>query len=123
MTTTAVPFAIIGPTPCRTPIVGARDPWFSQFRDRRNAAAACLDCPFLGRCGFNAVVLAATHGVWGGVSLPGTAPAELAAAYTTLLRQYEQRRGIELAGTDAPPVPPLPDSAALSRGAGRSTAA
>jgi Transcription factor WhiB len=51
-------------TPCRVNTDG--DLWFSPFRDRIRAARQCQGCPFVGRCGYNAVVSRATHGVWGG---------------------------------------------------------
>src|ERR1700742_3183582 len=61
-------------TPCR---VSPGDLWFSPFRDRERAARQCRQCPFLGRCGYNAVAARATHGVWGGEILPGDKPSEL----------------------------------------------
>lgn len=65
----------------------------------------CLDCPFLGRCGYNAVVSRATHGVWGGHVLPGDKPGELEPIYASLLAQFEARRAIELGNTPAPKMP------------------
>jgi hypothetical protein len=91
-------------TPCRVNTDG--DLWFSPFRDRERAARHCLACPFLGRCGYNAVAARATHGVWGGEILPGDKPGALEPIYARLLAQFEQRRRLELG--DAPP-PPLPD--------------
>ena len=58
-------------TPCR---VMDSELWFSPFRDRERAAKHCMACPFLGRCGYNAVASRATHGVWGGQVLPGDFP-------------------------------------------------
>jgi WhiB family transcriptional regulator, redox-sensing transcriptional regulator len=79
------------PTPCE------RDPelWF-DYRKNRRAIRACAPCPFIGRCGWNAIAAGATHGVWGGLQLPGDYPAELAVAYRKLLDQFDQRRPIEL---------------------------
>jgi WhiB family redox-sensing transcriptional regulator len=91
-------------TPCKEDLGGA-DLWFSPHRDRVQAARRCLDCPFLGRCGYNAVISRATHGVWGGQVLPGDKAAELEPIYARLLDQFEERRTVELG--DAPP-PPLP---------------
>lgn len=81
------------------------DLWFSPFRDRERAARQCKSCPFLGRCGYNAVASRATHGVWGGEVLPGDKPAELEPIYARLLAQYERRRGAELGGAPTPPLP------------------
>ena len=92
------------PTPCRVNKDG--DLWFSPFRDRERAARQCMSCPFLGRCGYNAVASRATHGVWAGEILPGDRPAELQPIYARLLTQFEQRRETELG--HAPP-PELPD--------------
>ncbi len=75
-------------------------------------ARQCRQCPFLGRCGYNAVLSRATHGVWGGKVLPGDKPAELERIYARLLEQFERRTPIELA--DAP-VPQLPDVTARRR--------
>jgi hypothetical protein len=38
--------------------------------------------PISGRCGYNAVISRATHGVWGGQVLPGDKPAELEPIYS-----------------------------------------
>ena len=91
-------------TPCKDN-VGGNDLWFSPHRDREQAARRCLDCPFLGRCGYNAVISRATHGVWGGQVLPGDKPAELEPIYSRLLDQFEERRSSELGDTPAPPLP------------------
>jgi WhiB family transcriptional regulator, redox-sensing transcriptional regulator len=98
-------------TPCRahsacdtTPFKG-RDLWFSPFRDREQAARMCQDCPFIGRCGYNAVISRATHGVWGGQILPGDKPVELEPIYTRLLAQFEARRAKELGHAPAPTLP------------------
>src|SRR4051794_41197344 len=58
-------FVTEGATPCRDGLFG-RDLWFSPYRDREQAARRCLDCPFLGRCRYNAVLSRATHGGSGG---------------------------------------------------------
>ena len=79
------------PRPCD------RDPeLFFNPRTTRRAIARCQDCHFLGRCGYNAVVIGTTHGVWGGVMLPGNYPNKLRRTYERLLNQFEQRRVIEL---------------------------
>jgi hypothetical protein len=57
-------------TPCRVSTAG--DLWFSPFRDRERAARLCWQCPFQGRCGYNAVASRATHGVWGEKFCPVT---------------------------------------------------
>lgn len=90
------------PTPCRTGADAQRDLWFSPYRDRERAARQCQQCPFIGRCGYNAVAARATHGVWAGQILPGDKPAELEPIYERLLAQYERRREVELGG--APPI-------------------
>jgi WhiB family redox-sensing transcriptional regulator len=99
------------PTPCQ-----AVDPrrtrngqelWFSQFKDRIFAIRACQGCPFIGRCGYNAVAAREEYGVWGGLSLPGdkSDPELLGAAYDYLLAQFERRRSVELPGLPAPAMP------------------
>ena len=97
------------PTPCnaRTPRRSPSHPdateddlWFDSRRTIR-ASRQCADCPFRGRCGFNAVMVRATHGVWGGVVLPGDYPAQLEPIYARLLAQFEQRRDIELGSAGA----------------------
>lgn len=94
-------------TPCRvhTDPAKGRDLWFSPFRDREQAARMCQDCPFLGRCGYNAVVSRATHGVWGGHILPGDKPGDLEPIYARLLAQFEARRAQELGNAPAPRMP------------------
>jgi WhiB family redox-sensing transcriptional regulator len=89
-------------TPCRVSTAG--DQWFSPFRDRERAARLCRQCPFLGRCGYNAVASRATHGVWGGEILPGDKPSELEPIYVRLLNQYGERRPVELGDAPAPPM-------------------
>lgn len=78
---------------------------FFDARRRHRAIKRCAECPFLGRCGYNAVATGATHGVWGGVILPGDYPQELKPIYALLAAQFEQRRQAEIG--DAP-VAPLP---------------
>ena len=81
------------------------DLWFHSRRTVR-AVRKCADCPFRGRCGYNAVVVRATHGVWGGVVLPGDYPSKLEPIYARLLAQFEQRRDVELGpGARAAVVP------------------
>ncbi|WP_273735417.1 WhiB family transcriptional regulator [Mycolicibacterium septicum] len=98
-------------TPCQTvdPRLSpsGRDLWFSPFKDKIHAVRACQQCPFIGRCGYNAVAGRETHGVWGGISLPGIHGhiEELEAAYVVLLRQFKRRMPIELPGLQAPPMP------------------
>lgn len=106
------------PTPCQS--VDARrtrngqELWFSQFKDRVFAIRACQGCPFIGRCGYNAVAAREEYGVWGGLSLPGDKadPELLSAAYDYLLAQFERRRSVELPGL---PAPVMPASAARRR--------
>ena len=86
-------------TPCRETQPGPdNDLWFSPFRDKIRAIRACKECPFIGRCGYNAVVNRAQYGVWGGISLPGSdsTPDNLEDAYTFLLAQFERRLPVEL---------------------------
>jgi WhiB family redox-sensing transcriptional regulator len=86
---------------------------------RKNAASSkCADCPFRGRCGYNAVAMGATHGVWGGVILPGDYPHLLRPVYARLAEQFEQRRHVELGDV---PVAPLPDPNLKDIGASRAT--
>lgn len=99
------------PTPCQAVdpnrTRNGQDLWFSQFKDRVLAVRDCQDCPFLGRCGYNAVAAREEYGVWGGISLPGdkSDPELLSAAYDYLLAQFERRRHIELPGLPAPVMP------------------
>src|SRR5262245_33368529 len=71
-------------TPCRTGPDAERDLWFSPYRDRERAARQCQQCPFIGRCAYNAVAARATHGVWAGEILPGDKPPELEPIYARL---------------------------------------
>lgn len=97
------------PTPCHA---DRADPeaWFN-YRRNRAAIHACAPCPFIGRCGWNAVAAGATHGVWAGVQLPGDYPTELALVYRKLLDQFDRRRAIELGNA---PVH-YPDIAEITR--------
>lgn len=98
-------------TPCRTVdpnrTRNGQELWFSQFKDRVIAVRACQDCPFIGRCGYNAVASREEFGVWGGLSLPGDKgnPEMLEAAYEYLLAQFERRREVELPNLPAPAMP------------------
>jgi WhiB family transcriptional regulator, redox-sensing transcriptional regulator len=87
------------PNPC------ADDPeLFFDARAHRRAIAQCRTCPFRGRCGYNAVALGATHGVWGGIMLPGDYPHKLAPIYIQLREQFSQRRDQELRDTNTSPT-------------------
>jgi WhiB family transcriptional regulator, redox-sensing transcriptional regulator len=99
------PFETEAITPCRQSRPGPdNDLWFSPFRDKVRAVRACKRCPFIGRCGYNAVVARAQYGVWGGISLPGSdaTPDNLEDAYTYLVVQFERRRPIELGELTVP---------------------
>ena len=98
-------FETTATTPCRINYGAGHDLWFSRFRDRERAAKQCMDCPFLGRCGYNAVASRATHGVWGGQVLPGDFPGLLEPIYEQLLEQFENRRATELGDAPAPALP------------------
>ena len=78
---------------------------FFDSENKRTAKTICADCRFRGRCGYNAVAMGATHGIWGGINLPGDIPNRLRPVYARLAAQFEQRRHVELG--DAP-VAPLP---------------
>lgn len=99
------------PTPCRDVdrrrARNGQELWFSQFKDRVFAVRACQQCPFIGRCGYNAVAAREEYGVWGGLSLPGdkSNPELLEAAYQYLLAQFARRHDIELPGLPAPAMP------------------
>lgn len=79
---------------------------FFDPRRMRTAAKKCADCPFRGRCGYNAVAMGATHGIWGGVILPGDYPRQLQRVYARLVAQFEERRCVEVGDI---PVAALPD--------------
>jgi WhiB family transcriptional regulator, redox-sensing transcriptional regulator len=90
------------PTPCHG---NHADPetWHNYRRPGR-AIAICKTCPFIGRCGYNAVAAGATHGVWAGVQLPGVASAARHAAVAQkLLDQFDRRRRVELGNAPLPP--------------------
>lgn len=80
---------------------------FFDARRRHRAIKQCAECPFRGRCGYNAVAAGATHGVWGGVILPGDYPQELRPVYAFLAAQFEQRRHVELGDIRVAPLPEL----------------
>ncbi len=90
------------PPPCSESELWVRDPdaWFHDGRYSRTireaAIEVCADCPFRGRCAFNAVASGATHGVWAGIELPGDRPKKLAAYYALLLAKFEERRAEEI---------------------------
>ena len=65
---------------------------------------ACGECPFRGRCAYNAVGAGATHGVWGGIELPGDRPMLLQTAYARLLSRFEERRAIEVGSAYVAPL-------------------
>lgn len=98
-------------TPCQTVdprrSPSGRDLWFSPFKDKVHAVRACQECPFIGRCGYNAVAGRETHGVWGGIALPGIHGhvEDLEAAYVVLLRQFKRRMPIELPNLAEPSMP------------------
>ena len=98
-------FETTAATPCRINYGSGHDLWFSRFRDRERAAKQCMACPFVGRCGYNAVASRATHGVWGGQVLPGDFPGLLEPIYERLLQQFETRRAVELGDAPAPALP------------------
>ncbi|OBG71221.1 MULTISPECIES: WhiB family transcriptional regulator [unclassified Mycobacterium] len=83
---------------------------FFDARRRRRAIQQCAECPFRGRCSYNAVATGATHGVWGGVMLPGDYPQELTPLYTELARLFEQRRHVEIGDVPVAPLPELTDA-------------
>ena len=80
--------------------VAEGDAWFHDGRYARTireaAIEVCADCPFRGRCAYNAVASGATHGVWAGIELPGDRPKRLAAYYALLLAKFEERRAEEI---------------------------
>ena len=80
---------------------------FFNARRRHRAIKRCAECPFRGRCGYNAVATGATHGVWGGVILPGHYPQELKPLYAFLAAQFEQRRQAEIGDVQVAPLPGL----------------
>ena len=83
---------------------------FFDARRRHRAIKQCTECPFRGRCGYNAVATGATHGVWGGVILPGDYPQELKPLYAFLADQFERRRRIEIGDVPVAPLPELADN-------------
>ncbi|BBC69035.1 WhiB family transcriptional regulator (plasmid) [Mycobacterium marinum] len=85
---------------------------FFNARKRHRAIKRCADCPFRGRCGYNAVATGATHGVWGGLILPGDYPKELKPLYGFLAAQFEQRRQAEIGNAHVAPLPDHTDDSA-----------
>lgn len=85
---------------------------FFNPRTKHRAIKRCNECPFRGRCGYNAVATGATHGIWGGVMLPGCFPQELKLIYARLAAQFEQRRQAELGDLRVAPLPDLVDDEA-----------
>lgn len=67
----------------------------------------CASCPFLGRCSYNAVATRATHGIWGGMVLPGHYRTRLAPIYARLAAQFENRRVREVGDVLVAPLPGL----------------
>ena len=91
------------PTPCQDAKRGSD--WFGEKRgERERAMKACGECPFRGRCAYNAVGAGATHGVWGGIELPGDRPMLLQTAYARLLSRFEERRAIEVGSAYVAPL-------------------
>lgn len=80
---------------------------FFNPHQRHTAVKKCADCPFRGRCGYNAVAMGATHGIWGGISLPGDYPQQLTVVYARLVAQFEQRRRVELGDVRVAPLSDL----------------
>jgi WhiB family transcriptional regulator, redox-sensing transcriptional regulator len=78
---------------------------FFNPRKKRFAIAQCADCPFRGRCSYNAVASGATHGIWGGVIFPGDYPQQLKPIYAQLAKQFEQRRDEEVGDVAVAPLP------------------
>jgi WhiB family redox-sensing transcriptional regulator len=103
-------FVFDEPTPCQSEDADDRELWFADptrpggVQERELAVMACQACPFRGRCAYNAVAVRATHGVWAGVELPGDKARLLTVAYARLLRQFEERRQVEIGSA---PVDPL----------------
>lgn len=92
-------------TPCQQGDVDDMDLWFgNEIGGRDLAVMACQTCPFRGRCSYNAVAVRATHGIWGGVELPGDKAQRLVPAYQRLLRQFEERRHVEIGDVDVTPL-------------------
>jgi WhiB family transcriptional regulator, redox-sensing transcriptional regulator len=89
------------PTPCTT-----NPDLFDNPRRRTEAAAQCSSCHFQGRCSYNALATGATHGIWGGIKLPGNYPKQLPPIYAKLRDQFERRRHIE-PGAGSVALPPL----------------
>lgn len=82
---------------------------FFDLERKRTAISHCAECPFRGRCGYNAVAMGATHGIWGGINLPGDIPNRLRPVYSRLAAQFEQRRHLELGDAPAAALPHTDD--------------
>lgn len=85
---------------------------FFDPRASKKTKRWCASCPFLGRCSYNAVAAGATHGIWGGIVLPGSYPGRLQPVYARLAAQFEQRRIREIGDVAVAPLPnlePTPD--------------
>ncbi|KAA1248296.1 hypothetical protein F0Q45_21375, partial [Mycobacterium simiae] len=85
----------------------------------QRAIARCADCSFLGRCGYNAVAAGATHGVWGGVLLPGLYTRQLNEIYARLAEQFERRRRMEVGDVAVAALPDLDRDQHGAGGGGR----
>ncbi|MDQ1247903.1 MAG: WhiB family transcriptional regulator, redox-sensing transcriptional regulator [Actinomycetota bacterium] len=90
-------FVTDDPTPCQSVGENDVDMWFGEaIGGRDRAVMACQTCPFRGRCSYNAVAARATHGIWGGIELPGDRAQRLIPVYQRLLAQFEDRRHAEI---------------------------
>ena len=56
-----------------------------------------------GRCSYNAVAVRATHGIWVASNCPGPRPPG-SPVYERLLRQFEERRQIEIGNVAVEPL-------------------
>jgi WhiB family transcriptional regulator, redox-sensing transcriptional regulator len=82
---------------------------FFEPRKRRRAIKLCAECPFRGRCAYNAVATRATHGIWAGIMLPGHFPDALKPLYAAFLEQFEQRRLLEVGDIPVALLAPVVD--------------
>ena len=93
------------PTPCQSVDQDDIEMWFgNEIGGRDLAVMACQACPFRGRCSYNAVAVRATHGIWGGIELPGDRARRLTPVYERLLLQFEERRQIEIGNVAVEPL-------------------
>ena len=67
----------------RLPCHADPDLFFNPHK-KQTAINMCAECPFRGRCGYNAVATGAAHGIWGGVILPSDYPRQLKPVYARL---------------------------------------